>query len=261
MSGRFKRRFPMKNFACFRLENTTKNKNLYNVKKSRQHSLQNDRFDGRYGQMKLKQIEKAVLMGLLITVMAASFSGMSAFASQCGDIRGRVLRLHILANSDSAADQQLKLNVRDKILAQSAELFGKADTKQEAEAVVRANLPKLVMVAQNEVRREGYNYIVGANLVNMYFTTRTYGDVTLPAGDYDAVRITIGAAKGHNWWCVLFPQLCLPAAEQSKKIGDVLTPGEVGVVEGAGKKDIVIKFKAVEVCEQVGNFFKAHVKI
>jgi stage II sporulation protein R len=210
--------------------------------------------------MKLLKIERAVILGLLITITASTISGFSAFAAQCGDIRQSVLRLHILANSDSEADQQLKLNVRDKILENSQEIFGTAQTKEQAEENVREKLPEITKLAQDEVYSEGYSYKVNASLVNMYFTTRKYGNVTLPAGYYDAVRITIGEAKGHNWWCVLFPSLCLPAAEetQTDKLSDVLPQNEVGIVEGADKKDIVVKFKAVEICEQIKDFFVSH---
>lgn len=210
--------------------------------------------------MKLLKIEKAVILGFLITILAASFSGFSVFASQCSDIRGRVLRLHILANSDSKADQQLKLNVRDKILEKSQELFAMASNKEQAEKNAREKLPEIIKTAQDEVNREGYKYKVNARLVNMYFTTRTYGKLTLPAGYYDAVRITIGEAKGHNWWCVLFPSLCIPACEgqQNHKLSDVLTPGEVNIVENSDKPDITIKFKTVEVFEQFNDFLKSH---
>lgn len=210
--------------------------------------------------MKLLKIEKAIILGLVIAIIASSLSGFSVFAAQCGDIRSRVLRLHILANSDTKADQQLKLQVRDRILAESAVLFKAANTKEEAEKNARAKLPEIVKIAQQEIKQEGYNYQVHAALVHMYFTTRTYGTVTLPAGDYDAVRVTIGAAKGHNWWCVLFPALCLPAAEkkQAKKLGDVLTPTEVGIVKGKGRPDITIKFKTVELYEQFRQFLKTH---
>jgi stage II sporulation protein R len=210
--------------------------------------------------MKLLKIEKAVLCGLVIAIMASSLSGFSVFSAQCNDIRGRVLRLHILANSDSKADQQLKLNVRDRILAQSSQLFKESKTKAEAEKNVRSKLPEIAKIAQAEIKKEGYSYKVSARLVHMYFTTRTYGDITLPAGDYDAVRITIGAAKGHNWWCVLFPSLCVPAARktQDKALSDVLTTNEVRIVKGSGKPGIVIKFKTVELCEQFKSFLKSH---
>ena len=98
--------------------------------------------------MKLLKIEKAVLIGLVIAIVASSLSGFTVFSAQCGDIRGRVLRLHILANSDTKADQQLKLKVRDRILADSAVLFKQAKTKAEAEKNVRTQLPEIVKIAQ-----------------------------------------------------------------------------------------------------------------
>ncbi|CDZ24483.1 stage II sporulation protein R [[Clostridium] cellulosi] len=208
--------------------------------------------------MKLFKVEKAVLLGLMITVIAASLSSFSVFAKQCSDIRGKVLRLHIIANSDSKADQQLKLNVRDRILRESQELFIAADNKEEAEENVREKLPEIIKIAQDEVKREGFNYKVNAQLVNMYFTTRKYDNITLPAGYYDAVRITIGEAKGHNWWCVLFPSLCIPASseEQKQEISDVLSPDEENIVENSDKPDIKIKFKVVELFEQCDDFLK-----
>jgi stage II sporulation protein R len=211
-------------------------------------------------KFKLLKIEKAVLCGVLIAVIAASVSGFSVFAQQCGDIRSSVFRLHILANSDSAIDQQLKLNVRDQILAHSAEIFGDASNKEQAEQNARAKLPEILSIAQAEIKKEGFSYTVKAQIVNMYFTTRTYGDITLPAGNYDALRITIGAAKGHNWWCVLFPALCVPTAEgtESQKLGDVLSAGEVCVVKNTGKPDVVIKFKSLELCKDFENFLAAH---
>lgn len=210
--------------------------------------------------MKLMKIEKAVLLGLVITIMASAFSGFSVFASQCGDIRGRVLRLHILANSNTVADQQLKLNVRDKILSESQELFANAKTKKQAETSAREKMPEIIRTAQDEVYREGYDYKVRGQVVNMYFSTRTYGKITLPAGYYDAVRLTIGKAEGHNWWCVLFPKLCVPACEgeQKKQISDVLTPGETNIVENYGSTNITIKFKVVEMFEQADEFLKSH---
>lgn len=210
--------------------------------------------------MKLLKIEKAVLFGLIITILASSLSGFSVFSTQCGDIRGRVLRLHILANSDSASDQQLKLNVRDRILGQSSDLFKEAKTKAQAEKNIRVKLPEVAKIAQNEITREGYRYKVSAKLVHMYFTTRAYGNIVLPAGDYDAVRVTIGAAKGHNWWCVLFPSLCVPAARknQTKLLSDVLTPNEVYLVKSSRRPNVVIKFKTVELCQRFKHFLKSH---
>lgn len=196
--------------------------------------------------MKIKRFEIALALGLAGAIAISCVTNLTSFAAQCDGIRGRVLRLHILANSDSVADQALKLRVRDKILASSPELFGVAANKQQAEEHIEDKLPEIQKIAQDEVTREGYKYAVGAKLVNMYFTTRTYGDVTLPAGYYDALRITIGSAKGHNWWCVMFPPLCLPTAQGEKTLNEALNGGQQKIVKGYQKPNIKVKFKIVE---------------
>ena len=203
----------------------------------------------------MRRWEKALLCGLAVTIMVSSVTGFTSFARQCGDIRSSVLRLHILANSDSKQDQDLKIKVRDKILSESAQLFETASSKEQAEEQIRGKLGDIQAVAQKEVYQEGFQYPVKAELVNMYFTTRTYGNVTLPAGYYDAVRVTIGAANGHNWWCVLFPPLCIPAAEGSTKLNDVLNSNQLGIVNGYSQPDYKIKFKVVEWYEDIVNFF------
>jgi stage II sporulation protein R len=202
----------------------------------------------------MNKLEKSILCAFLAALIAMSATDFTAFAKQCDDIRQKVFRLHILANSDSTADQALKLKVRDQILEVSGDLFGTTGGKSEAEDTAKANLGKIQEVAQDEVYKEGYTYKVSAQIVNMYFTTRTYGDITLPAGNYDALRITIGAGKGHNWWCVLFPPLCLPSAEGKQELTSELGKNEAGIVIG-GKTNVVIKFKTLEIYENVKNYF------
>jgi stage II sporulation protein R len=204
----------------------------------------------------MKKIEKAILCGMIIAILVAMVSDLTAFAQQCDEIRGSCFRLHILANSDSVSDQNLKLKVRDKILSGSSEIFTTATNKNQAIAEVRKNLDKIKEIAQNEVYSEGYKYTVNVELVNMYFTTRTYGDITLPAGDYDAVRVLIGTAKGHNWWCVMFPPLCLPSAVGTVKLDKVLNKKQSSIVKGNNKPQIQIKFKVVEIYEGIVNYFR-----
>jgi stage II sporulation protein R len=210
------------------------------------------------GGINLLKIEKAILCGFIIVVIATFSSGFSAFANSCDEIRGKVFRLHILANSDSSEDQALKLKVRDRILSASSEIFTSSGDKAQALLVVKNNLDKIESIAQDEVNKQGYIYPVKATVVNMYFTTRTYGSVTLPAGDYDALRITIGKAEGHNWWCVLFPPLCLPSAKSSENLDDVLGSKEANSIQNSSS-GYVIKFKCVEIFQQaknaVSNFF------
>jgi stage II sporulation protein R len=152
---------------------------------------------------------------LVLAVLVSSFTG---FARDYSEVREGVVRLHILANSDSEADQELKLNVRDRVLKDSAAVFTGSYTKQEAETAARLYLPAIEAAARNEIAARGYAYPVKARLVNMYFESRSYDGTVFPAGRYDAVRLEIGEAKGQNWWCVMFPPMCLPAAEEKKPL-------------------------------------------
>jgi stage II sporulation protein R len=193
----------------------------------------------------MKLFEKSLLLALILTVLF-SFTGLTA---GCEDISNRVLRLHILANSDSAADQALKLKVRDRVLAESAGMLDQIQNKEQAENAVRSRLTQLKAAAADEIKKQGYNYPVNVELTNMYFSTREYDSTTLPAGNYDALRVTIGKAEGHNWWCVIFPAMCLPAAEEPKELSEVLNPNQLKIVEGKGGFEV--KFKSVELYEQL----------
>ena len=202
----------------------------------------------------MKTWEKSVCLALILTILF-SFTG---FAAECEDIPSRILRLHVLANSDTQEDQSLKLKVRDRILQESAGMLNGVKTREKAEETVAGRLPEIQKIAQEEVYRLGYRYPVHAEMTNMYFNTRQYGNVTIPAGMYDALRITIGSGKGHNWWCVLFPALCLPAAEAPSKLEDVLNPNEMQLVKSQGgfQSGYEIKFKSVELYEQFCSWLK-----
>lgn len=188
----------------------------------------------------MKTIEKAIVLSLILSIL---FS-MTSFEGQCENISGKVLRLHILANSDSESDQQLKLKVRDKILEYSKDYLSTAQNKDDAKNLSSNYLESIKDVAQKEVKDQGYNYSVKVELCNMYFSTREYDDITMPAGRYDALRILIGEGKGHNWWCVMFPPICLGAAKEEKPLDSVLNENELGIVENG--QEYEIKFKVVE---------------
>ncbi|MDR1003226.1 MAG: stage II sporulation protein R [Oscillospiraceae bacterium] len=195
----------------------------------------------------MKKIEAALLMGLIFTALLSFF----ATNNQCEEIRGSVLRLHILANSDSEEDQSLKLKVRDRLLAETEELFSGAESKEEAIALAEKSVALLTLAAEDEIRKQGYNYGVTVKIAPSYFNTRTYGDVTLPAGEYEAVKVEIGSAKGQNWWCVMFPGMCLPAASgsETKEMSQVLSDEQVNLISG----DYKIKFKFIEWYEELVN--------
>ena len=202
--------------------------------------------------MKWRTAEKAICLGLILAVLV-SFTG---FATQCEDIPDRVLRLHILANSDSEEDQALKLKVRDRIVTESAGLFDQVTDRESARAVVEKNMDALREAAQDEVYRQGYSYPVSMELTHMYFTTRVYGETALPAGYYEALRVTIGAGAGHNWWCVIFPAMCLPVAEESQELDGVLNEEQMEIVEVGESAQYEIKFKALEWHEQIVDWFR-----
>ncbi|MFQ9991578.1 stage II sporulation protein R [Ruthenibacterium lactatiformans] len=159
---------------------------------------------GRRGRWEL-----SVPLGL---ALALSLSSFTRFSAACAGVREDTLRLHILANSDSEADQELKLAVRDAILQAEGGMFAAERTKEGALRAAGADLEAIRAVAQRTVRARGYSYPVAVRLENMYFSTREYDGFTLPAGRYDAVRVEIGAHAGKNWFCVLFPPMCVPAA-------------------------------------------------
>lgn len=161
----------------------------------------------------MKRFELAVLIGMIAAVIISS---VTAFAGECAEVREQVLRLHVLANSDSQEDQDLKLAVRDAILQETESVFVASASKEEIEDAAREHLDVIEATARAEIARRGYNYPVSATIVNMYFETRQYENATLPAGYYDAVRVVIGEGNGKNWWCVMYPPMCVPAAASSE---------------------------------------------
>ena len=172
----------------------------------------------------------------------------------CESVREQVVRLHILANSDSAEDQALKLKVRDAILEASADWQEVAATPEEALALAEERLPQLQAVAEQTVTAEGYDYPVRAEVCRMYFTTRQYDTVTLPAGQYDAVRVSIGEAEGQNWWCVMYPPLCVGAASDRKQATSLWSDKQKDLVQGG--KRYTAKFKVVEWAQKVLSWFR-----
>ena len=158
----------------------------------------------------MKNLEIAAALALLLTILLGSFS---EFRQDLTQVQHSVLRLHILANSDMPEDQALKLSVRDALLDASGELFAGCETLEDCKARVLARTGDIRTIAEETLRAQGCGDSVQVELVRMAFEAREYDTLTMPAGCYDALRILIGDAKGHNWWCVMYPPLCLPAAE------------------------------------------------
>lgn len=174
---------------------------------------------GRQGAAKASEFLKRNITAvtaavMLMSLMGAVMADSARFSAGCQELYDGVLRLHILANSDTPKDQQLKLKVRDRILLEAQRLgLGEGCTEVEDTArQARKLLPQLTDAARDELRKNGSSQTVSACVTRMYFDTRTYEGFTMPAGEYQAVRFTLGTGEGHNWWCVLFPQMCLPTA-------------------------------------------------
>lgn len=191
---------------------------------------------------------KALIFGFIFSVIVS----MLNFSGKCESISEKVLRLHILANSDSCEDQTLKLKVRDEIINKFGSELEVYSNLEEAKNVAESKITEIENFAKNVVRESGYDYKVKAEVTKMYFNIRRYKEVTLPAGVYTALRITIGQGKGKNWWCVMFPPMCLPAAEEKSELSEVLSDSQLDIVEN--EKEYVIKLKVLEIFMEAKKF-------
>lgn len=196
---------------------------------------------------KLYRWETALLLTLAVVLLWGMWS-----VSRQQALSDKVVRLHILANSDTESDQTLKLQVRDAVLEEAEQLLQSCGDREEAQRVLNRALPEIQTLAENEIAARGYDYAVTAELTDTAFPTREYGDFTLPAGRYLALRIVIGAGEGHNWWCVVFPPLC------AESVTDV---AETAMSTGFSEDDVklmteeengyVLKFKSIELWQNL----------
>ena len=193
-----------------------------------------------------RNIEFGLLFGLVCSVIL-SFLGFNA---RCDELRNGVLRLHVMANSDSVADQQLKLKVRDRILEVTAEDFSECEDLDGAIKTASLNLGKITEAAREVVRGEGLDYSVSASVRKDFFNNREYDGFTLPAGVYNSLTVKIGKAEGHNWWCVLFPGICVTSAKKST-LEKAVSKSGAALAKNASKYRIC--FKTVEIYERIKN--------
>lgn len=198
---------------------------MYNILKEQKHTI-------------------IIIFSLMLSLVTAE---INSFFASCDSINNTVFRLHILANSNSEFDQNLKLLVRDEILKLDNTLFSQQNLTQE-------NLDLIKSTAQNVLINNNSNLSVNAEVTNMYFDTRFYKDFTMPAGNYDALRITLGEAEGENWWCVLYPPLCLPAAQEdiTEVVSNTLTNEQIDIIENGDKYEF--KFALFELYTSLKSF-------
>ncbi len=192
---------------------------------------------------KLRLWEAALLLAFGLTLT----TGVWASASESA-LADRVLRLHVVANSDSDSDQARKLLVRDAVLAQASQLLENADDRGHAEAALAPHLDELAQAGADALARTGRTDPVTVTLADQWFPTKEYDGFSLPAGQYRALRVTIGEGKGRNWWCVVFPPLCVASvSEQSVESAaeGVLSEDQVALITGQDG-GYVLKFRLIE---------------
>ncbi len=201
--------------------------------------------------VKLKVFEIALLAGLAVFFLTGSL----ALRAQ-DRLADKVVRLHVLANSDSEEDQALKLLVRDQVLERAASLLEQAGDRRQAEMLLRQALPELEEAAAREIAANGYDYPVTAELVDAAFPTKEYDGFTLPAGEYLALRVVIGQGGGQNWWCVVFPPLCAAASGDvpAAALAAGFTEEEIGLITEEDQ-GYALRFKAVEWWEALQEKF------
>ena len=192
-----------------------------------------------------KKIRISLSVGIVVAIVFSIFS----FAKTSDEICSDVLRLHVIANSDSSVDQNLKLRLRDHILQEGKDIFDGSVNVENAVQKIEPRIGELEKSAESFVKSAGFDYKVKIALSEEYFTTRTYETVTLPAGKYLALRVVIGSGSGHNWWCVMFPPMCVPAADKKDEIENVFTDDEIKLVESKPKYEP--RFKIIEIYEQI----------
>ncbi len=197
-----------------------------------------------------------VKMVIILSFLLFLYTTICAFSyaqNISTDISNSVFRLHVIANSDSEEDQNLKYKVRDNLLKHMKELCCDCKNKDEAIKIVKEHLEEFKQIALQTINDNGYSYNININIGNFEFPTKEYGDISLPAGFYDALKVEIGEAKGQNWWCVMFPPLCfidvtsgVVPEESKKQLENDLSEEEFALVSEDSDIKIQFKFKILE---------------
>ena len=205
---------------------------------------------------------KIFLFLIFLLSIYTLFCAQSYSNAVSSELSNAVFRLHVLANSDSVEDQHLKLKVRDSLLSYMNNLCSNCSTKEEAMQIANSHKNEFQKIAENVIIENGYDYSVKININNFYFPTKSYGDIALPAGYYDALRVEIGKAEGKNWWCVMFPSLCfiditsgIVSTEGKENLEENLDSESYELIsENKTSPEFKFKFKLLEMFSQSGLF-------
>jgi stage II sporulation protein R len=198
---------------------------------------------------KLKQI----LVILFLLTLFTFVNAISYVNAVSEDIANSVFRLHVIANSDSKEDQDLKLKVRDELLSYMNVLSKNCSSKEEVIQIANSHQEELKEIAQQVIQKNGFDYEVDIQIGSATFPTKTYGDISFPAGNYDALKVKIGKANGQNWWCVMFPPLCfvdvssgIVPDSSKEELKENLNEEEYNLISENNNQEINFKFKLVE---------------
>ena len=196
---------------------------------------------------------KIIFILFLLFFLYICISAYSYVYSVSNNLCESVFRLHVIANSDSENDQILKYNVRDNIIKYINKLCNNCNSKEDVINIVQNNIDEIKEIAQKTISDEGYDYNVNIKIGNFMFPTKNYGDISLPAGFYDALRIEIGSANGKNWWCVLYPSLCfvnvtsgIVPDDSKENLKNSLSDEEYNLVSNSENNQFKFKFKLIE---------------
>ena len=196
---------------------------------------------------KVKIFEICLLTALIFAVV------LGAYAQEQSDkLAGSIIRLHVLPNSNTNADQNLKLIVRNSVLAKAGALIKGAKTAGQAAQIIAQNLAQINQTAQQTVYDHGYTYTTKTVLDTSFFNTRYYTDFSMPAGEYNALRVTIGAGQGNNWWCVVFPPLCVNSAVEQTAADHGLDQEQTELITSQ-QPEVKVKFKIIEIYQSIKN--------
>ena len=202
----------------------------------------------------MKNLKKYLIICFLLIIYILVYS-ISYANSTISNLSSNLFRLHVIANSNSEADQNLKYKVRDNLISYMNDICKNVSTKQEAICIANSHIKEFYKIAQNTIHENGSNYKVKLSIGNYPFPTKAYGDISLPAGYYDALKVEIGDAKGKNWWCVMFPSLCFVdvsngvVPEESKKdLQNSLSEEDFNLISSSNSQ-YQFKFKLIELLE------------
>ncbi|KOR26279.1 stage II sporulation protein R [Clostridium sp. FAM 1755] len=200
------------------------------------------------------------ILVFILSIIGIFFIGFSSFklfnnstSVNQKDISNKIIRFHVLANSDSIEDQSLKLKVKDEIINYMMPKLDKSSSIDESRKILKENDKEIKRIAEDIINKNGYKYSVNTHLGQDQFPIKTYGNITLPQGKYEAYKIVIGNGEGQNWWCVMFPPLCfvdvtkgeVSTKETEQKMKKVLKEEELKSIKNS-KNSYEIKFKVVE---------------